>query len=187
MARVSEMEAAVERSGAEAERVKTELAAAKEQLGQAAGAAGEAERARQAASGEADRAREELVAAKIEIERFKTANAGLEKQIASWHRDSKSATEAARDNMVLMEKTIEELKAALGVARPEEPAPALTPQAKPDVGAEAPAAGSPPPAAKAQSPAPGPAREIGAGQPSRSPTKLSDTELSEWRANILSR
>jgi hypothetical protein len=89
--------------------------------------------------------------------------------------------------MVLMEETIEELKAALGVARPEESAPALKPRSKPDVGADAPAGETRPPAAKAQPPAPGPAREIDAGQPSRSPIKLSDTELSEWRANILGR
>jgi hypothetical protein len=138
-----------------------------------------------------------LAAAKTEIERVKSANAELEKQLASWGRDSRSATEAARDNMILMEETIEELKAALGVAEPEKAAPALKPQAKPEpakdersAATRAPAGderSAEPPAAKARAPAPEPGRRIGAGQSSGSPTELSDAELSEWRANVIGR
>jgi hypothetical protein len=73
------------------------------------------------------------------------------------------------------------------VARPEKAAPALKPQSKPEPAEDERSAATRAQAAKAQAPAPGPAREIGAGQPSRSPTELSDTELSEWRANIIGR
>jgi len=126
-ARASEMEQAVERSGAEAERLKSELAEVKEQLGQAATAAVEAERARQAASSEADllrgeagRAREELTA---------TANTELDKQIASLHADSKSATETARQTLIVMEEKIEELNAALAWAGRVETTPTESPPA----------------------------------------------------------
>jgi DNA repair exonuclease SbcCD ATPase subunit len=194
VARVSAVEEVLERSGAEAERSKTELAAAKEQLGQAASAALEAVRARQVASSKADslrdeaaRAREELAAARIEIERFKTANTELEKQIASWDRDSRSAIEAARYNLILMEEKIDELKAVLGVGRPEKAAPALRPRAKRDPAEDEQSAETHAPSLKAQAPAPEPARKIGADHPSGGRTKLSDTELSKWRAYVIDR
>ena len=135
-ARASEMEQAVERSGAEAERLKSELAEVKEQFDQAATAAVDAERARQAASSEADllrgeagRAREQLTAAQSEIERFKTANTELEKQIASLHAHSKSATETARQTLIVMEEKIEELNAALVGAGRVETTPTESPPA----------------------------------------------------------
>ena len=79
-----------------------------------------AERARRAASGEAERARDELVAAKDESARLKAANAGLEKQMASLQADWRSATEAARHNLMVMGEKIEELNVALERARPKE-------------------------------------------------------------------
>jgi chromosome segregation ATPase len=138
-ARVIAMEKRVERSGAEAKRLRTELADAKEQLKQAAAAAVAAERARQAASHDADRlrsgaeeARKELTAARTETARLQIANAELERQMHSLHRDLRSATDAARQNLIVMEEKIEELNAALDLARSEEAEPTRGPQAKPD-------------------------------------------------------
>jgi predicted nucleic acid-binding Zn-ribbon protein len=122
-ARADEMQQALARSGTEAERLKGELAAVKEQLGQAATAAVEAERARQAAGGEVDqlrgdaqRARADLAAAQSQVERFKSANTELEKQIASLSADSKAAMETARQTLVAMGEKIDELNAALAGA-----------------------------------------------------------------------
>jgi chromosome segregation ATPase len=119
-ARAREMEQALKSSGAEAERAKAELAEIEQQLGQAASVAVEAERAREAASSEADqlrgeavRAREELAAAKGEIARFRTANAELEKQLASLHAESESAIEKAGQKLTVMKEKIEQLQAAL--------------------------------------------------------------------------
>jgi hypothetical protein len=110
----------------------------KEQLGQAAGAAVEAERARQAMSDQAQslrsdaaRARDELSAANTEIARLTTTNAELEKELASWRTSSTSAIETARQNLVMMEEKIEELNAALALGQPAGAAPAPDPQAKP--------------------------------------------------------
>jgi chromosome segregation ATPase len=123
-ARVSELEEVVERSSAESEYLKTELRDAKEQLDQAVGAVVQAERSRQAASSEAESlraeaegAREELSAARTEVERFKSANTELRQLVASWHVASRSAVETARYNLILMDEKIEELDAALAVAR----------------------------------------------------------------------
>lgn len=148
-ARVVALEQVVERSGAEADRLETELAEAKAQLDQAAGAVVEAERARQAASGEAqalrgdaERAREELAAARDEGARLEAANAGLEKQMASLHMDWRSATETARHNLIVMEEKIEELNAALELARPEgaPPAEPVTVESQPGAASHAPSA-----------------------------------------------
>ena len=178
-ARASELEQAVERSGADAERVETELAEVKEQLGQAASVAVEAERARQAASSEADqlrdeaeRAREELVAAKSEIERFRTANAELEEQIASLYADSESAMETARQSLVVMEDKIEELHAALAGAGLVEAPPTGRPQPKPDTVAAERSTGSNLLSGTAQPAAPEPAAEVGPEQEAASPAQL---------------
>jgi hypothetical protein len=103
----------------ENERLNTQLAAAKGQVGEAMTAAVEAERARQRAvsearqvRGEAERANAELAAALSEIERFKTANRELEQQIASLNADSKSAMETARETLTIMKEKIGELLSA---------------------------------------------------------------------------
>ena len=177
--RASELEQAVERSGADAERVKTELAEVKEQLSQAASVAVEAERARQAASGEADqlrgdaeRAREELVAAKSESERFRTANAELEKQIASLYADSESAMETARQNLVVMEDKIEELHAALAGAGLVQTTPTRGPQPKPDTVADERSTGSNLLSGTARPDAPGQADKVSPEQEADSPAQL---------------
>jgi TPR repeat protein len=99
----SEMQQVIERSRAEAERLNSELAAAKGQVGEAFTAADEAERARQRAvseaqqvRGQAERANAELVAKRKEIERFQAANDELERQIALLDADSKAAMHSAR-------------------------------------------------------------------------------------------
>jgi predicted nucleic acid-binding Zn-ribbon protein len=198
--RVSELEEVVERSIADAERLKTELAAVKEQLGQAAGAAVEAERARQTASNEAEslrreaaRSRDQLTAVNTEIDRYKTTNAELEKEVAAWRTSSTSAIETARQNLIMMEKKIEELNAALAVAPPEEGTPAGSPPTKPAPPEKATPAVSAPtkpvapgdePSAATQAPstaqprAPEPASKTDAGQPAGSPVELSETQLS---------
>jgi predicted nucleic acid-binding Zn-ribbon protein len=119
----TEMRQATERSSAEAERLNSDLAAAKGQLGEATTAAVEAEGARQRAvseaqqvRGEAERANEELVAARNEIARFKAANGQLEQQIAALGAESKSAMDSARQTLTLMEEKIGELSAALAGA-----------------------------------------------------------------------
>jgi hypothetical protein len=189
-ARVSAMEKRVERSGAEAERLRTELADAKEQLTQAAAAAVAAERARQAASHEADRlrseaeeARKELTAARTESARLQIANAELARQMQSLHRDLRSATATARQNLDVMKEKIEELNAALDLAQPEEAEPTQSPQAKPDAVEEEPDSTMPQvPSAMAQPPAPGPAH---ATQPSIvSPTAARLEDASVKTANV---
>jgi len=207
-ARASEMEQALKRSGAEAERVKAELAEMEEQLGQAASAAVEAERARQAATGEADqlrgaakRAREELAAAKGEIERFRTANAELEKQIASLHADSASAIETARQNLTVMEDKIEQLHAALaGVGLVERTATGGA-KAKPDSAAKersgsnlvsttARPAGRPGPVtpeaadeARSEQAADSPA-QLAVREPTTAPAQDDSAELARFDANV---
>jgi predicted nucleic acid-binding Zn-ribbon protein len=138
-ARMIALEKRVKRAGAEAERLRTELAAAKEQLTQAAAAAIAAERARQAAGDEAyrlrreaEQARKELTAARTESARLQIANAELERQMQSLRRDLRSATATARQNLIVMEKKIDELNAALELAQPEAAAPAPSPAARPD-------------------------------------------------------
>jgi hypothetical protein len=64
-----------------------------------------------------EKAREEVTTARIDIERFKTANTELRQLVASWHVASRSAVETARYNLILMDEKIEELDAALAVAR----------------------------------------------------------------------
>ena len=119
----TEMRQATERSSAEAERLNSDLAAAKEQVGEATTATVEAEGARQRAvseaqqvRGEAERANEELVAARNEIARFKAANGQLEQQIAALGAEFKSAMDSARQTLTLMEEKIGELSAALAGA-----------------------------------------------------------------------
>jgi predicted nucleic acid-binding Zn-ribbon protein len=104
-----------------AARAKAELSAAQDHVSQAADAAVEAERARQAAvreaaavRNEAARARQALAEATTEIDRLKDANAAMAQQIASLQTESQSATQAARQNLVLMGEKIAALKAALG-------------------------------------------------------------------------
>jgi predicted nucleic acid-binding Zn-ribbon protein len=153
-----EMTAKLEGATDAAARAKAELAAAKDQLGQAAGAAVEAERARRSATSEADalrgdaaRARQELTAARAEIDRLQTANAGLEQQIASLHTEFRSATATARQNLVVMAEKIAALNAALESVRSEEATPPVSPRAEQHPAADEPAAATP-----ATSPPPGP-------------------------------
>jgi hypothetical protein len=206
IARVSAMEEAVKRSGSDAERLQAELAGVKQQLGQAAVAAIEAQRARQAASSEADslraeaeRARAELTAARAEIDRFKSTNTDLEKQIASWHRDSRSAIETARRNLMVMEEKIEELNAVLGVGSSETAATVGSPEAMPGPAADEQGATEPQAAApRAQPVALGPAGGSRDDQPSSggaterptaAPTtaassETASSELTRFHANI---
>jgi predicted nucleic acid-binding Zn-ribbon protein len=153
-----EMTAKLEGATDAAARAKAELAAAKDQLGQAAGAAVEAERARRSATSEADalrgdaaRARQELTAARAEIDRLQTANAGLEQQIASLHTEFRSATATARQNLVVMAEKIAALNAALESVRSEEATPPVSPRAEQHPAVDEPAAATP-----ATSPPPGP-------------------------------
>jgi predicted nucleic acid-binding Zn-ribbon protein len=178
------LEEVVERSGVEVERVRAELAAVKGQLGQAAGAAVEAERARQAMSDQAEslrrdaaRARDELRAANAEIARLKATNAEQEKEIASWRTSSTSAIETARQNLVMMEKQIEELTAALVLGQPAETAPPLGPPARsaPVEDERATPAQSP---TIAQPSRPEPASKTDAGGSADRPIERSETELS---------
>jgi hypothetical protein len=149
------MEEIVERSGAETARLKAELAETKVQLGQAIGAALQAEQARQTATAEAEylraameKAREELITAGINIERFKTANTDLRKQLASWHVGTRSAVATAVHKLALMEQKIEELNAAFALTRVEEEATSQAEQESPEDDdfskAEAPSAATPP-------------------------------------------
>jgi hypothetical protein len=119
----AEMQQAIERSRAEAQRLNSELTAAKGQVGEATTAVVEAERARQQAvretqqlRGEAERAHAELVAAHTEIERFRAANGEPEQRIASLNADSQSAMDTARQTLSLMEEKIGALSAALAEA-----------------------------------------------------------------------
>jgi hypothetical protein len=138
-ARVIAMEKRVKRSDAAADRVRKELADANAQLGQAAGAVVDSERARQAAVHEADRlrseaeqARKEVLAARTENARLQIANAELERQRDPLLRDLRSATDMARQNLSVMREKIEDLKAALDLAQAEAVEPTESPQAKPD-------------------------------------------------------
>ena len=72
-------------------------------------------------------------------------------------RKLSSATDMARQNLIVMREKIEELNAALGLAQPEQAEPAESPQAKPDPVEDEPA---PPqaPSAMVQPSAPGPAQ-----------------------------
>ena len=133
----TEMQQAIKRSSAEAQRLNSELAAAKEQLGEATTAGAQAERAHQLAvseaqqlRGEAERASAELIAARSELERFKAANGELEQQLASLNADSKSAMDTTRQTLIIMEEKIGELSAALagaGLATTSAPAAMATP------------------------------------------------------------
>ena len=177
-ARASEREEALVSSGAETARLKTELAEAKEQLGQAVGAVIQAEQARQAATAEVEPlraevegAREELATARINIERVKTANTELREQLASWHVGTRSAVATAVHNLVLMEQKIEELNAALALTRVEEDALSQADQESPKdedfSEAEAPSRVAP------QPPAPEVVDNTDAPQPVDSATELS--------------
>jgi hypothetical protein len=184
-ARVIAMEKRIKRSGAEAERLRTELAGAKEQLKQAAAAAVAAERARQAASHEADRllsgaeeAHKELIAAGTETARLQIVNAELERQMHSLHMALTSATATARQNLIVMQEKIEALNAALDLAQPEEAEPTQSPQAKPDAVEEEPDATLPQaPSAMAQPPAPGSARSTKPSSVSPTAAKLEGAPL----------
>ena len=131
----SEMQQVIERSRAEAERLNSELAAVKGQVGEAFTAADEAERARQRAVSEAqqvrdqvERAHAELVAARKKIERVEAANDELERQIASLDADSKAAMHSARQSQTVMEEKIGELSAALAGAGLTKTTPAPAPK-----------------------------------------------------------
>jgi hypothetical protein len=189
-ARVIPMENLVERSGAEAERLRTELADVKEQLEQAAAAAVAAERARQAAGHEADRlrseaeqARQELTAATTESARLKIANAELERQMHALRRDLTSATDTARQNLIVMEEKIEELNAALDLAQPEEAEPTESPQAKPDAVEQEPDA-TLPQAPSAMAPPPAPERVLAAKPASVSPSAAGIEGAAVKTANV---
>jgi predicted nucleic acid-binding Zn-ribbon protein len=185
-----------------AARAKVELAAAKAQLDQAAGAAVEAERARRAATSEAEalrddaaRARDELAAAKGEVDRLKAANAGLEQQIASLHGELRAATETARQNLIVMAEKIAALNAALEAVRSEQAPPTVDsrrgqPSAA-DTPADAnpgtsqpvrPAAPAPDDEAEASAPA-GRAAEVAVAQPSR-PAAAVDASLARFHADV---
>jgi myosin heavy subunit len=165
-ARVIAMEERVKRSDAAAERLRKGLADAKAQLAQAAAATVGSERAREAAGHEADRlrseaeqARKELVAARTESVRLQIANAEVERQRDSLQKELSSATDMARQNLSVMREKIEELKAALDLAQPEQAEPAESPQAKPDaVGDEPDVTLAQAPSAMAPLPAPKPAQ-----------------------------
>ena len=182
-------------------RTKAELAAAQDQLGQAAGAAVEAERARQSATSEADalrndlaRAREELTAAATATDRLRTANAGLEQQLASLHTGSRSATEMARQNLIVMAEKIAALNAALETVRSHEATPPASPQAEPepDPAADEPAA-TPATAPTPPPPAPEPADDVDASRPAdgvtnvaiAAPSPVAETaDLARFHADI---
>lgn len=175
----AEMTKKLEAATDAAARSKAELAAAQEQLGQAAGAAVEAERARQAARSEADalqgdaaRARQEVIAAKAEIDRLRTANGELEQQIASLHMELRSATETARQNLVVMAEKIAALHAVLEPERADKAAPPVSPQAEPDPVANEPATAGPAPAPTRQPAAPEPASSIDASRPADAATSV---------------
>jgi hypothetical protein len=163
------------RRGAEAERLKTELAEVKEQLSQATAAVSAMQRARQAdrneankLRGEAERTRQELIATKAEIQRLMVANAELEKQVISQQMESISATEVAREI-----QKIAKLNADLfGGARAEGASPPSNPEVMPDpVESEEPAAAAVS-SAMTQPPAPERAAETGAGQPTTNAPEL---------------
>jgi chromosome segregation ATPase len=118
---------AVAQSRADLAGLHKELEANDNDLAAAKSAREKAERARQAMSEEAEslrieaaRARDGLSAAKTEIARFQTANAEMEKQIASWGTSWTSAIETARHNPIMLEEMIEEVNAALDLVPPEE-------------------------------------------------------------------
>jgi hypothetical protein len=191
-ARVIAMEKRIKRSDAAADRLRKELADANAQLAQAAAAAVGSERAREEASHEADRlrseaeqAREELVAARTEAARLQIANVELERQRDSLQRALSSATDMARQNLIVMREKIEELKAALGLAQPEEGEPVQSPQAKPDAVERGPDANLPQaPSAMAPLPAPKPTPTTApasvsptAGRIEQAPVKTANPEL----------
>jgi hypothetical protein len=191
-ARVIAMEKRIKRSDAAAERLRKELADAKAQLAQAAAAAVGSERARQAAGHEADRlrseaeqARQELVAARTENVRLQIANAELERQRDSLQKALSPATDMARQNLSVMREKIEELKAALGLAQPQQAEPAQSPQAKPDAVEGGPDATLPQaPSAMAPLPAPKPAQATKpasvsptAGRIEQAPVRTANLEL----------
>ena len=155
------------RRGAEAERLKTELAEAREQLSHAIAAVSEVQRARQASlneanmlRGEAERARQELIATKAEIQRLMIANTELEKRVIS--------TEAAPEI-----QKIAKLNADLfGVARSEGAFPPRNPELMPSpVEPKEPAAAALS-SARTQAPPPERADETGAGQPTANAPEL---------------
>jgi predicted nucleic acid-binding Zn-ribbon protein len=135
---------------AAAARSKSELDAVREQLDQAAGAAREAELARQAARSEADalqaevaRARQELAAARADADALRAENAQLEQHISSLHAELAAATEAARQNLILMTEKIAILNGTLDSARSPEPVPDDSPQPAPDAAPSASANATP--------------------------------------------
>ena len=138
----SEMTRRLEAATDAAARSQAELDEVRQRLDQAAGAAVEAERARQAASSEADalkaemkRTRQELAAARTETERLQSANAELAEQISSLYAESRSATESARQNLILMAEKLAALNTALDAVRSQEPAPAENTQPAQDAAA----------------------------------------------------
>ena len=160
-------------------RSKAELAAVQEQLGQAAGAAVEAERARQTATREADalrnetaRARRDLTAARAEIDRLKIANAEFEKQVASRRVDWTSATDMARQNLIMIAEKIAALNAALDTGHSDETAPPLRPQTAAEPAEDAPATTTPATSAAPQPPAPPPASSTDGSRPADDASKV---------------
>jgi hypothetical protein len=111
-----------------------------------------------------------LAEATTEIDRLNGTNAEMAQQIASLQRESQSATEAARQNLILMGEKIATLKAALGSTLSDEGVPqgakpeAVSPEAEPATAA--PATVVTPPRS-----APKPTRDLEADQPAATPTK----------------
>jgi uncharacterized phage infection (PIP) family protein YhgE len=162
-----------------AARSKAELAAVQEQLGQAAGAAVEAERARQTATREADalrnetaRARRDLTAARAEIDGLKIANAEFEKQVASRRLDLTSATDMARQNLIMIAEKIAALNAALDTAHSDETAPPRRPHTAAEPAEHAPATTTPATSAVPQPPAPPPASSTDGNRPADDASKV---------------
>lgn len=168
----SEMTKRLETATDTAARSQAELDDVRQRLDQAAAAAVEAERAREAASSEADalkaemkRARQELAAARIETERLQSANAELAQQISSLYAESRSATESARQNLILMAEKLAALNTALAAVRSQEPPPGAGTPPAPD-----PAGGDSPIPTTAAAPLPEPPRDAGTGPPEDGPT-----------------
>ena len=167
------------------------LAAAQEQLGRVTGAAVEAEQGRQAARSEADalrgdaaRARQEVTAARTETDRLKTANAELEQEIASLQMNLRSATETARQNLVIMAEKIAALHAALEPAPAGKVTPPVSPQAQPDAGVNEPATASPTPTPTLKPTAPEPASNTHASRPADPATSAVMLEASQAPAVV---
>jgi hypothetical protein len=116
------------------------------------------------AEAETERLRTELAAARAEIERIKRAKTGLEQEIAALHLHSRLATEAARQNLIVMTEKIAALNAALVSAGIKAAAPPRSTEARRDLVTDQPAIAPPAPAAPPEQPAPEPGSDANAGQ-----------------------